>query len=94
MVNVIFGMMGSSVACGSSRMATPDQVRSVLNILKRHKVRELDTARVYIGGRSEELLGEVKASQAPFSFAVSTKPLASHRAYSVPPKSQQAVARA
>lgn len=73
MVKVIFGMMGSSVASGSSRMATPDQVRSVLNILKRHKVRELDIARVYNGGRSEELLGEVKASQAPFNFAVSTK---------------------
>ena len=70
MVKVIFGMMGGSVAKGSSKMATPDAVANVLSILKRHNIRELDTARIYNGGKSEELLGECNASK---DFAVSTK---------------------
>jgi aflatoxin B1 aldehyde reductase len=70
MVKVIFGMMGSSVAKGSSKMATPAAVANVLSILKRHQIRELDTARVYNGGKSEELLGACNASA---DFAVSTK---------------------
>ena len=70
MVKVIFGMMGSSVMGGSKRMATPDQVSSVLSVVKRHKIRELDTARVYNKGRSEELLGEVDAGK---DFKISTK---------------------
>lgn len=70
MVKVIFGMMGGSVAKGSSKMATPDAVAHVLSILKHHHIRELDTARVYNGGKSEELLGACGASH---DFAVSTK---------------------
>ena len=70
MVKVIFGMMGGSVAKGSSKMATPDAVAQVLSILQRHQIRELDTARVYNGGKSEELLGACDASK---DFAVSTK---------------------
>ena len=70
MVKVIFGMMGSSVANGSKRMATPEQVHDVLTVVKRHKIKELDTARVYNGGKSEELLGECSAGK---DFAISTK---------------------
>ncbi len=70
MVKVIFGMMGSYVAGGSKRIATPQQVSDVLSVVKRHNIRELDTARVYNGGRSEELLGECSAGK---DFAISTK---------------------
>jgi aflatoxin B1 aldehyde reductase len=70
MVKVIVGMMGSSVAKGSSSMATPAQVLSFLDVVHRHGIRELDTARVYNAGRSEELLGAVSAHS---RFAVSTK---------------------
>lgn len=70
MVKVIVGMMGSSVASGSKSMATPSQVQDFLSVVKAHKIREIDTARVYNGGKSEELLGEVSAYN---TFAVSTK---------------------
>ncbi|KAJ9608238.1 hypothetical protein H2200_007226 [Cladophialophora chaetospira] len=70
MVKVVVGMMGSSVASGSSSLATPAQVSSFLSVVKRHGIKELDTARVYNNGRSEELLGEVSASK---DFAISTK---------------------
>ena len=68
---IIFGMMGSSVASGSQKMATPNQVQEVLDCLKRHKVTEIDTARVYNAGRSEELLGECKTQSQ--SFLLQTK---------------------
>lgn len=71
MVKIIVGMMGSSVAKGSSSLSTPSQVRSFLDVVSKHSfVQELDTARVYNGGRSEELLGAVGAHE---RFAVSTK---------------------
>lgn len=70
MVKVIVGMMGSSVSNGSKSLSTPQQVSDFLSVLKRHNIRELDTARVYNGGKSEQLLGEVHAHN---DFAVSTK---------------------
>lgn len=63
-------MMGSSVQSGSSSLANPIQVREFLDCVKRHGVKELDTARVYAGGKSEELLGDVNAHS---QFAISTK---------------------
>ncbi|RDW73497.1 hypothetical protein BP6252_07404 [Coleophoma cylindrospora] len=70
MVKIIVGMMGSSVASGSAQMAEVSQVSSFLEVVKAHKVHELDTARVYNDGRSEELLGLSNAQQ---DFAISTK---------------------
>lgn len=70
MPKLIVGMMGSSVAHGSGSLASKAQVESFLAVVQRHGVRELDTARVYNGGRSEELLGEVGAGS---RFAISTK---------------------
>lgn len=70
MVKVVVGMMGSSVASGSSSLATPAQVSSFLSVVKAHGIKELDTARVYNTGKSEELLGEVSAFK---DFAISTK---------------------
>lgn len=67
---IIVGMMGSSVAKGSTSMATPDQVNDFLNVVKSHNVKELDTARVYNAGKSEELLGTVNAQK---DFLISTK---------------------
>lgn len=63
-------MMGSSVAKGSTAMATVEQVQAFLNAVKSHGVKELDTARVYNDGESEELLG---AADAQRDFAISTK---------------------
>ena len=64
------GMMGGSVMGGSSKMAQSAQIREFLNMVKKHGVQEIDTARIYNRGRSEELLGEVHASH---DFAISTK---------------------
>ena len=53
-------------------MSTPAQVATFLDVLKKHKVHEIDTARVYNSGKSEELLGAVRAGTT-LGFAISTK---------------------
>lgn len=73
MVKVIVGLMGGSVASGTQKLATPEQLRPFLAMLNKHRVRELDTARVYNGGRSEELLGEVDDSLREYGMSVATK---------------------
>jgi aflatoxin B1 aldehyde reductase len=73
MVKVIAGLMGSSVASGSSRVATPEQLRSFLSMLDKHNVRELDTARVYNNGKSEECLGQIVDTVSANHFCVATK---------------------
>jgi aflatoxin B1 aldehyde reductase len=71
MVKVIAGLMGSSVATGSSSMSGAQQLRRFLAMLKRHGVRELDTARVYNAGKSEADLGDIP--EAKIDFSVATK---------------------
>ena len=70
MVKIVVGMMGSSVAKGAALLSTPAGVAEFLSIVSAHNVKEIDTARVYAGGKSEEMLGAVNASA---SFAISTK---------------------
>jgi aflatoxin B1 aldehyde reductase len=70
MVKTIVGLMGSSVSKGSTSVATPSQLSSFLGVCKQYKVHELDTARVYNEGKSEELLGQVPERH---DFAISTK---------------------
>ncbi|KAF2230462.1 Aldo/keto reductase [Viridothelium virens] len=70
MPKIIVGLMGGSVGKGSASLATSDQVSDFLMSLKRHNVLELDTARVYNSGKSEELLGSVPAKR---DFAIATK---------------------
>lgn len=60
MVKVIAGLMGSSVVSGSVHMSQPEQLRAILTLLSRHGIRELDTARVYNDGQSEQHLGAIK----------------------------------
>lgn len=52
-------------------MSTPAQLSSILNLLKSHNIHELDTARVYAGGKSEALLGD--CAPLSHSFAISSK---------------------
>lgn len=70
MPKIAVGLMGSSVAKGSSSIATAEQIQGFLGSVRSHGVKELDTARVYNGGRSEELLGLTDARS---YFAISTK---------------------
>lgn len=63
--------MGGSVASGSTTMSGADQLRPFLSMLKKHNVRELDTARVYNNGQSEEDLGAI--SEAKNDFTIATK---------------------
>ena len=67
---VVVGMMGSSVAKGSSSMATPEQVAEFLSVVKSHGVKELDTALVYNAGKSEQLLAAANAKK---DFQIATK---------------------
>ena len=70
MPKVIVGLMGGSVAKGSASMATSSQVGDFLTMLRGYNVRELDTARVYNQGKSEEVLGTIPARA---EFAIATK---------------------
>lgn len=69
MVKVIVGLMGSSAASGSSSMNGTEQLRSLLATLKKHDIRDLDTARVYNKGQNEEDLGGVPEAKSDFSIA-------------------------
>jgi aflatoxin B1 aldehyde reductase len=71
MVKIIAGLMGSSVASGSSKLSGPEQLKSFLTVLKKHNIRELDTARVYNSGKSEQDLGALP--EANRDFAIATK---------------------
>jgi aflatoxin B1 aldehyde reductase len=72
MNDIDFGFLRSSVANGSAKMSTPAQVGAFINMPKQHKVKEIDTACVYNGGKLEELLGAVGAG-IKLGFAVCTK---------------------
>ena len=67
---MVVGLMGSSVAKGAELLSNLEGVRSFLKICSNHNITELDTARVYNSGKSEEMLGAVDACR---SFEVSTK---------------------
>lgn len=73
MVKIIVGLMGGSVVGGAAKLSTADQLRALLTMLAKHKVKELDTARVYNKGRSEELLGEVNVEIDRQGFEIATK---------------------
>ncbi|UZJ53104.1 hypothetical protein CBS101457_002424 [Exobasidium rhododendri] len=70
MVKNVVGLMGSSAAKGSSLLSTPPQLSSFLSICKKYQVKELDTARGYNEGRSEEVLGQLKERS---EFKIATK---------------------
>jgi aflatoxin B1 aldehyde reductase len=69
MVKIIAGLMGSSVASGSTKLSGQEQLRSFLKTLKSRNIKELDTARVYNAGKSEEDLGSVPEAQNDFAIA-------------------------
>ncbi|ETN43175.1 uncharacterized protein HMPREF1541_02333 [Cyphellophora europaea CBS 101466] len=69
-IKIVVGLMGSSVARGADTLQKTAGMQSFLDVCRRHKVTELDTARVYAGGKSEEVAGAVSACT---QFAVSTK---------------------
>lgn len=69
MVKIIAGLMGSSVASGSSKLSGQEQLRSFLKTLNARNIKELDTARVYNAGKSEEDLGSVPEAQNDFAIA-------------------------
>lgn len=48
MVKIVFGMMGGSVG-HTNILAETEASRKLLDLLKAHNIREIDTARVYVG---------------------------------------------
>ena len=52
-------------------MATPEQLKPFLSMLQKYHIHELDTARVYNAGKSEELLGAIP--DAKDTFTIHTK---------------------
>ncbi|EME49363.1 hypothetical protein DOTSEDRAFT_68219 [Dothistroma septosporum NZE10] len=69
MVKLVAGLMGSSVATGSTKLSSTDQLRPFLSILHNHNITELDTARVYNSGKSEEDLGAIPEAKDDFTIA-------------------------
>ncbi|KAK3613667.1 hypothetical protein LTR22_028061, partial [Elasticomyces elasticus] len=69
MVKIIAGLMGSSVSSGSTAMTGAEQLRPFLSAIKKHDVLELDTARVYNGGKSEEDIGNIAEARQDFTIA-------------------------
>lgn len=69
MVKIIAGLMGGSVASGAPSVSSADTLRSFLGVLQKHKVSELDTARVYNDGKSEETLGLIPDVARAFTIA-------------------------
>lgn len=72
MVKIIAGLMGGSVAGGSSSLSSTNQLQDLLNLCLASHVSELDTARVYGNGQSEQLLGSVDSGLLS-RFSVHTK---------------------
>ena len=70
MAKTIVGLMGSSVAKGSSSLSSAAQLDAFLEVCKGYEVKELDTARVYNEGKSEEMLGSAADKDV---FAIATK---------------------
>ncbi|KAI9687657.1 MAG: hypothetical protein M1820_010414 [Bogoriella megaspora] len=70
MPRIIVGLMGGSIAKGSASLTTSSQLSDFLQLLNGFNVNELDTARVYNSGKSEELLGSIPARN---DFIVATK---------------------
>lgn len=68
MVKVVVGLMGSSAASGSTKMSGAEKLRPLLDVLKSHKIRELDTARAYNNGQNEEDLGNIPSAKTDFSI--------------------------
>lgn len=61
--------MGSSVGLGSASVSSADSLRSFLSVLQRHHITQLDTARVYNSGKSEESLGLIPEAASTFTIA-------------------------
>lgn len=72
MVKLVVGLMGSSAAHGSPHLATTSQLSDFLSLCTSHGVDELDTARAYKGGQSEELFGSLPDEQKK-QFKIATK---------------------
>lgn len=72
MVKVIVGLMGSTFAPGATAISGTAQLRSLLAMLDKYNVHDLDTARGYHGGRSEQDLGDVPAEEKR-GFLIATK---------------------
>lgn len=69
MVKVVFGMMGGSVGY-TNILSDVAKSTELLNLLQKHGIKEIDTARVYGDGASEERLGSLEAHR---RFKVQTK---------------------
>ncbi|GAB7337274.1 hypothetical protein MBLNU457_g2640t1 [Dothideomycetes sp. NU457] len=68
----VLGLMGSSPSGGSSQLSTPEQLTSLLNLASSHGIRDLDTARAYLSGGAETLLGSIP-KEVTNNFRIDTK---------------------
>lgn len=74
-VPIAFGAMTIGEAGKEqSRIHDDETVQAILDVLKRHGVDELDTARVYGGGTSETILARIGAGDQNFRIGTKTFP--------------------
>ncbi|KAJ3024272.1 hypothetical protein HKX48_003097 [Thoreauomyces humboldtii] len=70
--HVILGTMTFGIGSGG-RISDLNDIGKLLELFKSHGHVELDTARMYCDGNTEEVLGQLKVQDAPSSFKVATK---------------------
>lgn len=58
-VNVVFGAMTLGNGAEQSRVSNLEECKKILDIFQSHGYDEVDTARFYGGGTSEEYLGKL-----------------------------------
>ena len=68
----VLGLMGSSPSGGSTHLSTPEQLTPLLTLASQHHIRDLDTARAYLSGGAETLLGSIDKSLTR-NFQIDTK---------------------
>jgi len=72
-MRVILGTMTFGATGVGSRIKDPAKVQQVLDQFKSFGFNELDTARMYCKGATEEMLASLKVQHPPQSFSVATK---------------------
>ncbi|KAI8815614.1 NADP-dependent oxidoreductase domain-containing protein [Fimicolochytrium jonesii] len=69
---VILGTMTFGTGVGG-RISDQKEIQRILDLYASHGHKELDTARMYCGGNTEEVLGEMNVQNSAHSFSVATK---------------------
>jgi aflatoxin B1 aldehyde reductase len=72
-MKIVLGTMTFGRDGVGARIKDPEIVKQALDEFHSHGHSELDTARMYCGGKTEEMLAEVRATAPTWPFSLATK---------------------